>query len=85
MIVESRLYGVLRRYRPAGTPGAPHQPFQVHLPVGASIQSLVEHLGIPDGLVNAAAVNGQAKTTAALLSDGDKIALFPQSAGGQRH
>lgn len=82
MNVEVRLYGTLRRYRPAALPGAPHHPFAFALPDGATVESLLTALLIPDGLVHAAAVNGAAVELAASLGDGDGVSLFPPSAGG---
>lgn len=80
--VDVRLYGALRRYRPPDGPGAPHHPFPLFLNPGLTVHHVVEMLGIPDGLVNAAAVNGEATALSAILEEGDSIALFPQSAGG---
>jgi molybdopterin converting factor small subunit len=79
MKVEVRLYGALRRYRPAG---APHAPFVIELPPTATIDGLGRRLGIPDGLISAAAVNDEAVEDATPLRDGDRVALFPPSAGG---
>lgn len=80
--VEVRLYGALRRYRPAGLPGAPHHPFPFPLPPDRTVAGIVSVLGIPDGLVHAAAVNGEATTLASVVEDGDSVALFPPTAGG---
>ena len=82
MIVEVRLYGSLRRYRPVDAGGAPHLPFVAVLPPEATVESLGRALGIPDGLVSAAAVNDEAVESDAGLIDGDRVALFPPSAGG---
>lgn len=84
MRVEVRLYGSLRRYRPADAGGAPHLPFVATLPPGASVAALGRALAIPDGLMSAAAVNDEAVDSAAPLADGDRVALFPPSAGGAR-
>jgi molybdopterin converting factor small subunit len=43
---------------------------------------LCGHLGIPDGLVSAASINDHAVEASATLNDGDKVGLFPPSAGG---
>ncbi len=80
--VDVRLYGALRRYRPPDAPGPPHHPFSIYLSPGQSVNHVVAVLGIPDGLVNAAAVNGEATELSTGLQDGDTVALFPQSAGG---
>ena len=80
--VEVRLYGPLRRYRPAGLAGAAHAPFVAPLPISASVDTLLAQLGIPDGLASAAAVNDEAVETDHPLHDGDRVGLFPPSAGG---
>lgn len=82
MSVEVRLYGALRRYRPAGATGAPHLPFTADLPPNATIDTICRQLGIPDGFVSAAAVNNEAVENSTPLGQGDKVSLFPPSAGG---
>lgn len=84
MEVEVRLYGALRRYRPGDAPGEPHLPFILSLPPGATLESLGRRLGIPDGFLSAAAVNNEAVAESVVLADGDRVALFPPSAGGGR-
>lgn len=80
--VEVRLYGALRRHRPGDAPGAPHLPFAVTLPPESTVDSLSLQLGIPDGFVSAAAVNDEAVESGVRLRDGDRVSLFPPSAGG---
>jgi molybdopterin converting factor small subunit len=80
--VEVRLYGALRRFRPADLDGAPHNPFGFALPLGGTVETLAAALGIPDGFVSAAAVNDEAVENIAPLRDGDRVSLFPPSAGG---
>ena len=82
MKVEVRLYGSLRRYRPSEASGPPHLPFAVTLPAGSSIDDLGRQLDLPEGLVSAAAVNGEAVENSAALREGDRVGLFPPSAGG---
>lgn len=82
MEVEVKLYAVLRRYRPETAGGAMHHPFVVSLPAGATIASLTELLEIPEDLVTAAALNDGAVDVDTRLQDGDKVGLFPPSAGG---
>lgn len=82
MEIEVKLYGQLRRYRPEGAPGAAHQPFVWQLAGGDTAVTLAHDLGIPDGLVNAVSVNGTAVDLTASLRPGDKVSLFPPSAGG---
>ncbi|HEX6385158.1 MAG TPA: MoaD/ThiS family protein [Anaerolineae bacterium] len=82
MDVEVKLYGVLRRYRPVSAGGAPHHPFSMTVAATATPATLAAHLGIPDGLVNAAAVNSESVAADTPLQDGDQVSLFPAAAGG---
>lgn len=82
MRLEVRLYAGLRRYRPASAFGAPHHAFPILLPAGSDVAALAAALGIPDGLVQAAAVNDEAVEPTAVLHDGDRVGLFPVAAGG---
>jgi sulfur-carrier protein len=80
--VEVKLYGSIRRYRPPTAAGAPHHPFTIMLPGGATITTLAELLAVPEGLVSAASVNGEAVAPDTPLQPGDEVSLFPPSAGG---
>jgi molybdopterin converting factor small subunit len=80
--IEVKLYGQLRRYRPQDAPGAKHHPFNTTISEGTTAVALAKTLGIPDGLINATAVNGEATPNHIILKDGDKVSLFPPSAGG---
>ena len=82
MQIEVKLYGNLRQYRPETAGGAPHHPFLFTIPENSAVQTLVMHLGIPDGLINGAALNGEAVGLDALLHEGDKVHLFAPAAGG---
>lgn len=82
MKIEVRLYGALRRYRPAGAPGEPHTSFPHVVPSGTTIEGLSGLLGIPDGLGGVAAVNDEAVDGSTALKDGDNVSFFPPSAGG---
>lgn len=82
MNVEVRLYGSLRRYRPPELAASIPSPFAVALPVGATVAALGAELGIPDGVVSAAAVNDVAVESDTVLRDGDRVSLFPPAAGG---
>lgn len=82
MNVEVRLYGALRRFRPADAPGTPHAPFAAVLPAPATIDTLLSWLRIPEGLASAVAVNDEAVESGHALSDGDRVSLFPPAAGG---
>ncbi len=84
IVVSVKLYGLLRSYRPATAVGAPHHPFALTLPAATTIADLTNQLGIPDGFVNAAAVNETAVITpdGHTLHDGDEVSLFPPTVGG---
>jgi molybdopterin converting factor small subunit len=77
-----KLYGMLRDYRPETAVGAPHHPFALTIPANTTVAGLAAQLGIPDGLVNAAAVNDTAVSPDTPLNNGDQVSLFPPSAGG---
>ena len=82
MNVQVKLYGALRRYRPAGASGEAHAPFAAPLPPAATVETLLAQLTIPDGLASAAAVNDEAVETNYPLHDGDRVSLVPPSGGG---
>jgi molybdopterin converting factor small subunit len=80
--VEIKLHGILRRYRPQSAAGAQHHPFSMTVTAGTTPATLAAHLGIPDGLVNAAAVNRESVAPDTPLQEGDQVSLFPPAAGG---
>lgn len=82
MEIEVKLHGTLRRYRPDSAGGAPHHPFSVSVPERLTVTKLADWLKIPDGLVTAASVNGEAVDPEIGLQAGDSVQLFPPSAGG---
>lgn len=51
---------------------------------GSTAVTLAWQLNIPDGLVNAVAINGEAADPQIPLQAGDQVALFPPSAGGKQ-
>ena len=82
MEIEVKLYGVLRRHRPADKAGAPHHPFVFTCEPGETAQSVLLRLGIDDHQVAAAAINQQNVSLDTPLQPGDHLAFFPPSAGG---
>ena len=52
MNIDVKLYGTLRRYRPAGAPGEGHTPFVIALPPALTVADLLAVLNIPDGLAS---------------------------------
>ena len=82
MKIEVKLYGMLRRHRPKTADGAPHHPFEVTLPAEATVDTLLQTLSIPDGLLNAASVNKESVELGTILRENDRVSLFPPTAGG---
>ncbi len=83
MQVEVKLYGILRKYRPQEIVGAPHHPFVLDITAGSTVAQLSHTLSIAEEYINATAVNGETITaTDIILQEGDKVSLFPPSAGG---
>ena len=80
--VTVKLYGVLRRQRPAAAEGAAHQAFEITLAEGAAVGDLMAELGIGRETVSAVAVNGESVDELTQLQNGDNVRLFPPSAGG---
>ena len=80
--VTIKLYGLLRKHRPAVAPGAAHHSFEFDLQKGATINDLAADLGINASSFGAVAVNGEAAEEITPLQDGDEVRLFPPSAGG---
>lgn len=81
MDITIRLYGALRHYRIADGE-AMHRPFVTEVEQGATVETVLELLGIPPHLISALAVNGEQAETTSALSDGDTVHIFPPAAGG---
>ncbi len=80
--VRVKLYGTLRRQRPAEVGGSNRQPFIMEAPAEATVAFLLTDLGVGQGYVGAIAVNGEVASADSPLQDGDEVRLFPPSAGG---
>lgn len=81
-MVQVKLYGILRRYRPAAAPGKVHEMFPIEINEGAMVIDLAQELGIDSSSFSAIAVNGESTGEHTVLRDGDDVRLFPPSAGG---
>jgi len=77
--VQVRLYATLRKYRPELGHG---QSLTVNLPEGSSIGDLLREVGIPEGEMKQAFVNGIIQGNDYFLADGDSLGVFPPIAGG---
>lgn len=81
MQITVKLYGTLRRYRPA-TGDRRHAPFALEIGSGATVSEALKQLGISSEIVSAVAVNGEQAGFDTILKVGDTIHLFPPTAGG---
>jgi molybdopterin converting factor small subunit len=79
MRVVVKLHALLRDYRPAGSTGS---TLQLDVSDGATVQSVLDLLGIPRSRVHLAVVNDRQVTSDAALREGDVLRLFPPVAGG---
>jgi molybdopterin converting factor small subunit len=80
MRITVRLYGGLRRYRPAEAPGT--GAFALETAYGATPQAVGEQLGIPSTWVRSCFVNTVVARKDQPLHEGDELVLFPPSGGG---
>lgn len=79
MLIQVKLFATLRRYAGDTSPG---QPIPVELPTGATLQDLVERLGIPPDDTKVTFVNGRAQELNWVLQPGDDVGIFPPIGGG---
>ncbi len=74
-----RLFATLRRHYPHLGIG---EAMPVELPDGATVGQLIEHLRLPADEVKVIFVNGIVRREEHVLSDGDKVGVFPPVGGG---
>ena len=79
MLIQVKLFATLRRYAGDTLPG---QPIPVELPAGATLQDLVEQLGIPPEETKVTFVNARAQEMDWVLQPGDEVGIFPPIGGG---
>jgi molybdopterin converting factor small subunit len=77
--VHVKLFASLRYHRPGLEIG---QSFPVELTTGATIDNLVQHLGLPPEEVKLVYVNGRSQTEEYALTEGDQVGIFPPVGGG---
>jgi sulfur carrier protein ThiS len=78
MVIEVRLYAVLRKY----SVQSPNGMINMEVPEATSVQELIEMLDINIDEVKLVMVNGKNTDLDTILSDGDRIGLFPPVGGG---
>lgn len=79
MQVEVRVFSGLESYIPGARFG---EPMPVEIMEGFTGRMLMEKLKIPEDKVFSFLVNGVHKTPDTILSDGDRVSLFPAVGGG---
>jgi len=77
--VEVRLFASLRKYRPNLGIG---EPLLIALDDKAKLGNLFDDLKIPKEEIKAVFVNGKWEEESYLLSDRDRIGIFPPIGGG---
>ena len=78
--VEARLYATLKKYHPEGKFG---EALVRELAEGTTVQKLLKgELGVPPGEVKTVFVNGVSRSFDHVLTDGDRVGIFPPVAGG---
>ncbi|MEG6584740.1 MoaD/ThiS family protein [Dendrosporobacter sp. 1207_IL3150] len=78
-MIEVRLYATLRRFSPeASTAGV----FTLTLPEDSSVKGLLSAIGISPSDVHLLMVNGASAELDRILSEGDRVGLFPPVGGG---
>jgi molybdopterin synthase sulfur carrier subunit len=79
MKIHVKLLATLNRFSPGGLPGT---PFDVELKEGATLQDLVNQLGLPAEETKVTFVNGIVQTLGYVLKPGDDTGIFPPIGGG---
>ena len=79
MTVDIALFAYLSDYQPDGHGGRHPRPFE--LPEGTTVTDLIGRLGLPDE-PRVVFIGGKHAPEDTVLSDGDRLAIFPPVAGG---
>jgi molybdopterin synthase sulfur carrier subunit len=79
MHITAKLFATLRKYSPELSPG---DALRLEVAAGSTLGEVVSQLGIPDGVPLVAMVNNTVRDQDYVLSEGDRLALFPPVAGG---
>ena len=73
MVIEVRFFAALRRYTPADPSGI----ISVDVADGLSVEELLRQMEVEPSHVHSVLLNGKESCLTALLSDGDRLGLFP--------
>ena len=79
MKISVGLYATLQRFLPQNSPG---RRCEIELQKDATVGDLIKLLNIPPKFAALRLVNGVQSKLDRKLSDGDKVSIFPQIAGG---
>lgn len=77
--VHVKLFATLRQYRPGLGIG---EAFSVELPDGATVEDLLQVLGLPEEEVKIIFVNALFRDPDHALANGDELGIFPPVGGG---
>jgi len=77
MKVEVQLYATLRKYGPLQ-----EGPLVLDLAEGDQVAQVLEILGMPPDEEKVILVNGRPAKRSSVLTEGDRVVLFPAVAGG---
>ena len=77
MRVTVELQAYLEQYSPDG-----QSVFEYTLPDGATVQTLVRLLNVPEEMAGVIVLNGRSADFENPLQDGDRVILIPPLAGG---
>jgi len=77
--VHVKLFATLAKLVPDISPGV---PFDVELPAGATVATLVSRLNLPAAEVKTVFVNARARPADWALSSDDEVGIFPPVGGG---
>jgi sulfur-carrier protein len=77
--LEVVLFATLRRYNPYGESS---DPFLLQLPVGSTVEQILNELKIPPHESKQVYVNSLRREKDYILQDGQRVAVFPPIAGG---
>jgi len=78
MVVEVRLYATLRRY----TPASPNGVITVDVPEGSTVLDLVKTIKIDPTEIHLIMINGIGCEFEKIVSNCDRVGLFPPVGGG---